>query len=90
MSKQRVVVTGMGAISSLGGVDEFWKGLLAGRSGIRHISRFDASSMKTQVAGEVDFDPCAGYLAHPPGYKSAALVARRNFCLKSPKNWRMK
>ena len=57
MSKQRVVVTGMGAVSSLGGVDEFWKSLLAGRSGIRHISRFDASSMKTQVAGEVDFDP---------------------------------
>ena len=69
MSKQRVVVTGMGAISSLGGVDEFWKGLLAGRSGIRHISRFDASSMKTQVAGEVDFDPAQ--------YNLAAKNARR-------------
>jgi len=57
MSEQRVVVTGMGAVSSLGGVAEFWKSLLAGRSGIRHISRFDATSMKTQVAGEVDFDP---------------------------------
>ncbi len=57
MSKQRVVVTGMGAVSSLGGVAEFWKSLLAGRSGIRHISRFDAASMKTQAAGEVDFDP---------------------------------
>ncbi|NJC95355.1 MAG: beta-ketoacyl-[acyl-carrier-protein] synthase II [Anaerolineales bacterium] len=57
MSKQRVVVTGMGAVSSLGGVAEFWKSLLAGRSGIRRISRFDATSMKTQVAGEVDFDP---------------------------------
>ncbi|HLP82413.1 MAG TPA: beta-ketoacyl synthase N-terminal-like domain-containing protein, partial [Nitrosomonas sp.] len=57
MSKQRVVVTGLGAISSLGNADEFWQGLLAGRSGIRKISRFDASAMKTQVAGEVDFDP---------------------------------
>jgi beta-ketoacyl-acyl-carrier-protein synthase II len=57
MSNQRVVVTGLGAVTSLGNVDEFWKGLLAGRSGIRKISRFDASSMKTQVAGEVDFDP---------------------------------
>ena len=60
MSKQRVVVTGLGAISSLGNADEFWQGLLAGRSGIRKISRFDASSMKTQVAGEVDFVP-AGF-----------------------------
>ena len=57
MSNQRVVVTGLGAISSLGNANEFWQGLLAGRSGIRKISRFDASSMKTQVAGEVDFDP---------------------------------
>ncbi|MEP7135345.1 MAG: beta-ketoacyl-[acyl-carrier-protein] synthase family protein [Chloroflexota bacterium] len=57
MTKQRVVVTGLGAITALGAVDAFWQGLLAGRSGIRRISRFDASSMKTQVAGEVDFDP---------------------------------
>ena len=57
MKKDRVVVTGLGAITSLGPVNEFWKGLLAGRSGIRKISSFDASSMKTQIAGEVDFDP---------------------------------
>jgi len=57
MSKRRVVITGLGAISSLGNADEFWKGLLAGHSGIRRISRFDASFMKTHVAGEVDFDP---------------------------------
>jgi 3-oxoacyl-[acyl-carrier-protein] synthase II len=57
MVKQRVVVTGLGAVSSLGNVDEFWKSLLAARSGIRRISRFDVSSMKTQIAGEVDFDP---------------------------------
>ena len=69
MSKQRVVVTGMGAVSSLGGVAKFWKSLLAGRSGIRHISRFDATSMKTQVAGEVDFDPVS--------YEIPAKTARR-------------
>jgi len=57
MPKPRVVVTGLGAVSSLGSVDEFWRGLLAGRSGVRSITRFDASSMKTQVAGEVDFAP---------------------------------
>lgn len=57
MKTQRVVVCGFGAVSSLGGADDLWKSLLAGRSGIRAITRFDASSMKTQVAGEVDFDP---------------------------------
>ena len=54
-----MVVTGLGAVTSLGTADEFWKGLLAGRSGIRRISRFDASSMKVQVAGEADFDPAS-------------------------------
>lgn len=57
MKTHRVVVSGLGAVSSLGGVDDLWDSLLAGRSGIRAITRFDASSMKTQVAGEVDFDP---------------------------------
>lgn len=57
MTTRRVVVTGMGAVSSLGGVDDFWQGLLAGRSGIRRITRFDASAMKVQIAGEADFDP---------------------------------
>lgn len=65
MLKQRVVVTGMGAITPLGTLDDFWDGLLAGRSGIRNISSFDASSMKTKIAGEVQgFDP-ANYEIHP-------------------------
>ncbi len=59
MQTQRVVVTGLGAVTSLGNADEFWKGVLAGRSGIRRISRFDASSMKVQIAGEADFDPAS-------------------------------
>lgn len=64
MPKPRVVVTGLGAITSLGTLDEFWNGLLAGKSGIRKISFFDASGMKTQVAGEVDFAPTE-YDIHP-------------------------
>ncbi len=57
--KKRVVITGMGALTPLGiGVDEFWKGLVAGKSGISTITRFDASEYSTQIAGEVkDFDP---------------------------------
>lgn len=56
---RRVVITGMGAVSVLGtGLRQFWEGLLAGRSGIRRITQFDASALPCQIAGEVpDFDP---------------------------------
>jgi beta-ketoacyl-acyl-carrier-protein synthase II len=59
MEKRRVVITGMGVIAPNGiGVDAFWDSLVHGRSGIRRITHFDASSYPSQVAGEVkDFDP---------------------------------
>jgi 3-oxoacyl-[acyl-carrier-protein] synthase II len=59
MNKRRVVVTGVGMVTPLGvGVEESWQGLLAGKSGIRKITRFDASQFATQIAGEVDgFNP---------------------------------
>ncbi len=54
----RVVVTGMGAVSALGNdVGSMWEGLLAGRSGIRTIERFDPSRLTSRIAGEVrEFD----------------------------------
>lgn len=57
--KKRVVVTGIGAITPIGiGKDEFWQALLAGKSGIGPITRFDATDYTTRVAGEVkDFEP---------------------------------
>lgn len=56
---RRVVVTGVGVVSSLGtGVEKNWEGLTHGRSGIDVITRFDASELSTQIAGEVkDFEP---------------------------------
>ena len=59
MHHNRVVITGLGAITPLGlSVSEYWDGLVHGRSGIRKISLFDASHMPCQIAGEVlDFDP---------------------------------
>ncbi len=55
MDKRRVVITGIGMITPLGiGVENSWKGLLAGRSGIRTITQFDASGFATRIAGEVE------------------------------------
>ncbi|MBF7072911.1 beta-ketoacyl-ACP synthase II [Glaciecola sp. MH2013] len=59
MAKRRVVVTGLGMLSPLGNdVDSTWANILAGKSGISDITRFDASAFSTRFAGEVDnFDP---------------------------------
>jgi 3-oxoacyl-[acyl-carrier-protein] synthase II len=59
--KRRCVITGMGAVSPNGtGKQAFAEGVLAGRSGVRRITRFDASAIEVQIAGEVpDFDELA-------------------------------
>ncbi len=54
MSRRRVVVTGLGCVSPVGNtVAESWAGVLAGRSGIDQITRFDASTFASRIAGEV-------------------------------------
>jgi 3-oxoacyl-[acyl-carrier-protein] synthase II len=57
----RVVITGIGLVTALGtGTEVTWQGLLAGRSGVRRITRFDVSSLRTQLGAEVtDFDATA-------------------------------
>ncbi|MBX2863290.1 MAG: beta-ketoacyl-ACP synthase II [Leptolyngbyaceae cyanobacterium MAG.088] len=59
IEKKRVVITGMGAITPIGNtLDAYWRGLLAGKSGIGPITFFDASKHKCRIAGEVKgFDP---------------------------------
>lgn len=59
MSKRRVVVTGLGIVSPTGiGIEESWKNVLAGQSGITRVTRFDAAPFASQIAGEVKgFDP---------------------------------
>jgi len=59
MSIRRVVVTGLGLITPVGiGVSETWKNIIAGKSGITAISKFDTSNFSSQIAGEVkNFDP---------------------------------
>ncbi|MCB1936190.1 MAG: beta-ketoacyl-ACP synthase II [Nitrosomonas sp.] len=55
----RIVVTGMGVISSIGtSVEQFWHSAVNGKSGISKITCFDASGHRSQIAGEIaDFDP---------------------------------
>src|SRR2546423_15296826 len=59
--RPRVVITGMGVVSPNGiGKDAFGAATLAGKSGVRRISRFDPSDISVQIAGEVaDFDELA-------------------------------
>jgi beta-ketoacyl-acyl-carrier-protein synthase II len=58
-TSRRVVITGLGVLAPNGiGKEAFWQACLAGRSGIRQISRFDASTLPTRIAGEIpDFNP---------------------------------
>jgi 3-oxoacyl-[acyl-carrier-protein] synthase II len=55
----RIAITGLGAVTPLGvDVPRTWEGLVAGRSGIGPITHFDASGMRSRIAGEVrDFEP---------------------------------
>ncbi len=57
--EKRVVVTGLGTLSAFGlGMDALWEGLIAGRSGIDRISKFDCEGFSSTIASEVrNFDP---------------------------------
>ena len=54
MQKNRVVVTGLGVVSSVGiGKDEFWKSVISGKSGISKVSFFDTKEFRCHYAGEI-------------------------------------
>ena len=59
MNKRRIVVTGLGLVTPVGiGVKDSWESIVNGVSGISKISKFDASTFSSQIAGEVkNFDP---------------------------------
>ena len=61
MTPRRVVITGIGAITPIGtGADGLWDGVMADRSAVRVIDRFDASPFPSRIAAQVDdFDPAA-------------------------------
>lgn len=66
MSERRVVITGIGVITPLGNdKEEFWKNILAGKSGIRRIQSMDTTNYDCKIAGEVaGFDPTPYFNNH--------------------------
>lgn len=78
--KQRVVITGIGAISPIGNCAEgLWAGVRRGESAVARVSRFDPSPFASQVAGEVTFDP----LDHMPPKRARRLDRFSQFALVS-------
>ena len=64
MSRRRVVVTGLGLVSPVGNsVPDAWDNLVAGRSGIGRITKFDPAAFKAQIAGEVTNFDVTAYLS---------------------------
>jgi len=64
LARRRVVVTGLGIISPVGiGIPEAWGSIVAGKSGITRITRFDAAKFPSQIAGEVKGFEVAKWLA---------------------------
>lgn len=86
VTSRRVVVTGAGCITPLGNdTDSFWANLLAGRSGIAPLTKFDTAGMKVRFGGEIrDFHP-ADYMAEKkinrldPFAQYAIAAARQAF-----------
>ncbi|MGW0662693.1 beta-ketoacyl-[acyl-carrier-protein] synthase family protein [Streptodolium elevatio] len=65
MSRRSVVVTGIGVVAPGGvGTKDFWDLITSGRTATRPITLFDAAAYRSQMAGEIDFDPAEHGLSH--------------------------
>jgi 3-oxoacyl-[acyl-carrier-protein] synthase II len=81
--RHRAVITGLGLVTPIGiGHAAFWDGVRSGRRGVREVTRFDASTFRTRIAGEVDrFDPADYVESRRPSrldrYAQFSLAATR-------------
>ncbi|MFZ1220237.1 MAG: beta-ketoacyl-[acyl-carrier-protein] synthase family protein [Chthoniobacterales bacterium] len=84
LKHNRVVVTGMGILAPNGiGLEAFWESLVAGRSGIGTITRFDPTAFKSRIAGEVKgFDPL-DYI--DPKFKPKRMARHTQFAFAAMK-----
>src|ERR1043166_5948769 len=84
LKRNRVVVTGMGILAPNGiGLEAFWESLVAGRSGIGIITRFDPTSFKSRIAGEVKgFEPL-DYI--DPKFKPKRMARHTQFAFAAMK-----
>jgi 3-oxoacyl-[acyl-carrier-protein] synthase II len=74
--ERRVVITGIGLITPLGiGVDESWSGIIAGKSGVGEITRFNASIYGTQIAAEVKGFKAEEFMAKKEANRMETFIA---------------
>ena len=74
--EKRVVITGMGLLTPLGmGVDESWSGIIAGKSGVGEITRFNASIYGTRIAAEVKGFKAEDFMAKKEAKRMETFIA---------------
>ena len=75
MSRRRVVVTGLGIVSPVGNsVDDAWASILAGKSGIGPLTRFDVSAFSVRFGGEVRNFDITQYIPAKDARKMAPFI----------------
>ena len=78
MSKRRIVITGMGVVTSLGETaDGMWDKLCAGKSGIRSVTRFDMSTYSVRFGGECTNFDITSYAPEMAKYTDEKLQPKR-------------
>lgn len=79
---RRVVVTGLGAVTPLGGsVEALWQGLLAGRSTVRRITKFDVTGFNVQIASEVTDFNIEDYSAYVDKKEAKRMDPLQHYCI---------
>ena len=78
----RVVVTGLGLMSSIGkNVDETWSNLISGKSGIKKIKTFDVDDLSCKIAGFISHDINDEYHINRSLYLDAKEIKRNDICI---------